>query len=138
MAQIAVAPFVLRDMILSIGTDSYELHVNEVEFTPSSQTQTWQGGTPAASFTEQTNPTWTCKITGAQDWTTVNSLAQYLLANQGQSKAAVFKPQGAATGKPSFASTIVIAPPPVGGKVNTFLELTVTMGCTPPVKTANP
>lgn len=139
MVAVAVAPFVLRDMILSIATDSYEAHVNEVSFEPSVQTLTWQGGTPAATFTDVTNATWTCKLTGAQDWITANSLAQYLLTNAGTKKTAVFKPQGSTTGKPVFTVDIFIAPPPIGGKVNTFLEFTVTMGCAgQPVKTAAP
>lgn len=139
MAQIAVAPVVLKDMILTIATDSYELHVNEVLLDPSTQVLTWQGGTPSAVFTDVTNATWTCKITGCQDWTTANGLASYCLANAGQKKTVVFKPLGATTGKPVFTVDVYIVPMPIGGKINSFLEATVTMGCAgAPVKTAAP
>lgn len=139
MASIGIAPFVLKDMILSVGTDSYEQAVSSVQFVPSSSTVTWQGGTPASTFTDQTTPSWTCTLGYAQDWTTVNSLAQYLLANAGQQKAVVFKPQGIATGKPSFAATLIIAPGPIGGDVNTVQVATVTLGVIgAPVKTNNP
>lgn len=139
MAAIAVAPFVLKDVIFSVGTDSYEQGVSSVQFVPSTSTVTWQGLTPASTFTDQTSPTWTCTIAYAQDWTTTNSLAQYLLTNAGQQKAVVFKPQGTATGKPSFAATLIIAPGPIGGDVNTVQVGSVTLGVVgTPVKSNNP
>ena len=98
MVAIAVAPFVLKDMIFQVGTDSYEQHVSSVAFTPETETVKWQGGTPAAAFTDTTNPSWTCTIECAQDWVTPNSLVQYLLTNAGTAKTVIFKPQGTTTG----------------------------------------
>jgi hypothetical protein len=98
MATIVTTPFVLVDAIMTIGTDDYQSAVEEVLFTPKSQLQTWQAMTPSGAFSAPTTPTWDCKLTYAQDWKTTNSLAQYLLANNGQTKVAVFKPQGATTG----------------------------------------
>jgi hypothetical protein len=139
MTQIAVAPFVLKDAILTIATDSYEMHVSSVSFEPKSDTQTWQGLTPAAAFSDQSTPIWTCKLSYAQDWSTTNSLAQYLLANTGQQKVAVFKPQGTTTGKPIFTATLIMSPGPIGGDVNTVQTGEVTLGVVgAPVKTANP
>lgn len=139
MAQIAVAPFVLKDVILTIGTDSYEMHCSTAAFNPSSSVLTWQGLTPAAAFSDTTTPSWTCTLNYAQDWETANSLAQYLLANQNTSKVAVFKPRGATTGKPIFTATILIAPGPIGGDVNTVQVGTVTLGVSgAPVKTVAP
>lgn len=139
MATIAVAPFVLKDVLLVIGTDNYETNVAEVVFTPTSSQVAWQGLTPASTFVDQTIPTWTCKLTYAQDWVTTNSLAQYLLTNAGATKTVVFKPQGATTGKPIITATVIIAPGPIGGAVNTVQVGTVTLGVVgTPVKTANP
>lgn len=139
MAQIAVAPFVLKDVIMQIGTDTYEMHCSSVAFNPSTSVLTWQGLTPAAAFSDTTTPSWTCTLNYAQDWETTNSLAQYLMTNSNTEKVAVFKPRGAATGKPIFTATILIAPGPIGGDVNTVQVGTVTLGVKgAPVKTTAP
>lgn len=128
MPQIAVAPFVLKDVVFTVGTDDYEAHVSTVQFVPNMSVVTWQGLTPSAAFTDTTAPTWTCAITYAQDWSTSNSLAQYLLDHAGEKKTVVFKPQGATTGKPVFTAELMIAPGPIGGDVNTVQVGSVTMG----------
>ncbi|CCH79085.1 hypothetical protein BN12_40055 [Nostocoides japonicum T1-X7] len=128
MSVIAVAPFVLRDVVMTIGTDDYAKHLSTVKFAPAYDTVKWQGLTPDASFTDLSNPTWTCAISYAQDWETEDSLAQYLLENAGQQKVAVFKPKGAATGKPVFTATLTIVPGDIGGDVNTVQTSTVTLG----------
>lgn len=139
MATIAVAPFVLKDALFKVGTDNYEAHVSSVTFTPQMSPVTWQGLTPASAFSDASNPVWQCTISFAQDWTTTNSLAQYLLTNAGQQKTVVFNPQGATTGKPVFTATLIIAPGQIGGDVNTVQTATVTMGVVgAPVKTAAP
>jgi hypothetical protein len=139
MPVINVAPFVIKDAVLSIATDQYEKHVSGVLFTPNTSGITWQGMTPDSAFSDSSNPTWTCQLDYAQDWTTANSLAQYLLANAGQQKVCVFKPLGATTGKPLFTATLLIVPGPIGGAVNAVQTATVTMGVIgQPVKSVAP
>lgn len=139
MATIATSPFVLTDVVFTVGTDDYQATVSSVLFTPTSAQVVYQGLTPSAAFVGQTNPTWTCKIKGAQDWTTVNSMSQYLLANTGLTKVVVFKPQGTTTGKPIFTASLIIVPGVIGGDVNTIPLFEVTMGLVGvPVKTTAP
>lgn len=139
MVAVAVAPFVLKDVKFTVGTDDYEAHVSSVQFVPNMATVTWQGLTPSAAFTDTTSPTWTCTVSLAQDWTTANSLAQYLLTNAGTKKTVVFKPKGTTTGMPIFTAELMIAPPPIGGDVNTVQVASVTMGVVgAPVKTTAP
>jgi len=139
MAAIAAAPFVLKDVTFQVGTDSYEQHVSSVRFDPQISTVSWKGLSPAANFTDTTAPTWQCTITFAQDWTTANSLSQYLMTNAGTQKVVVFKPVGTTTGKPIFTVTLNIAPGSIGGDVDTYATATVTMGCvSAPVKSAAP
>lgn len=139
MAKVTAAPFVLKDAVLTIGTDDYEAHVASVRFDPATNVVTFQSLTPAGAFTDTTSPTWTATLTYAQDWKTANSLAQYLLANAGQKKTCVFKPQGITTGSPIFTVDLMIAPGPIGGDVNTVQTAQVTLGCVgAPVKTAAP
>lgn len=129
MASIAVAPIVLKDVALVVGTDNYEAHVSEVVFEPSTSIQTWQGLTPASAFTDATQATWTCKLTFAQDWVTANSLSKYLFDNEGTTKAVKFKPKKPATGTaPTWSATVVIVPGSIGGTVNAFAVATVTLG----------
>ena len=139
MATIAVAPFVLKNALLQIATDNYEKHVSSVTFTPQLSSVTWQGLTPDSAFSDAASPVWSCTMSYAQDWTTTNSLAQYLLTNAGLQKVAVFKPQGTTTGMPIFTATVIIVPGPIGGDVNTVQVGSVTMGVVgAPVKTAAP
>ena len=126
MATIAVSPFVLKDVLLTVELDNYEAHVSQVEFTPTAATQTWQGLTPTASYTDVSAATWTCTLTYAQDWETANSLAIYLFNNEGQSVDVTFKPKSGSG--PSFDATLIVTPGVIGGTVNQFAVATVTLG----------
>ncbi|MGW5239495.1 hypothetical protein ACWEOW_11230 [Monashia sp. NPDC004114] len=139
MATITPVPFSLASALLNVATDNYEKGVSNVLFTPSYSQLTWQGLTPDAVYTDASNPTWTLQFDYAQDWTTANSLSQYLLTNAGTQKVVVFKPNGATTGKPIFTATVLIVAGPIGGAANTLLTGTVTMQVIgQPVKTTAP
>lgn len=130
MVAIAVQPFVLKDAVFTVETDSYEAHVSTVKFTPTVETITWVGLTPSSAFSDSSSATWECALSLAQDWTTANSLAQYLLDHAGESVQAVFSPKGATTGSPVFTATITLVPPEIGGDVNTVQVSSVTCGVT--------
>ncbi len=135
MAVIEVSPLVLKDCTLIIGDDNYEKGVSGVKFVPRSSTIAWQGLTPTSAFTDASTPEWTCQIDYVQDWDTIDSLSQYLLANSGSTVAATFKPKAA--GAPTFAANIVIAPGQIGGDVNKYATTSVTLGCDTPVLTSD-
>ncbi len=126
MAIVAIQPLVLKDFVLSIGTDQFEKNVSNVTFTPSATVVTWQGGTPDASFTDTGRASWQAAITYAQDWDTVNSLSQYLYANEGATVPASFRPRNGVG--PSFTANLVITPGAIGGAVNVVSEASVTLG----------
>lgn len=133
MVSIAVAPLVMKDVTLTIGSNGYEKHVSSVTFTPKASTISWQGLTPSAKFTDVTAAEWTCVIEFVQDWETTNSLSKYLFANEGSSVSATFKPKQA--GAPSFAANLSITPGAIGGKVNAYATTQVTLGSDKPVLT---
>lgn len=136
MAVIAVQPFVLKNVTLKVDADNYERHVSTVTFTPTSQTVTWQGLVPDAQFEESTTPTWVCTLEFAQDWTTTNSLSEYLFENAGLKKTVIFEPLGATPADmPIFTAELSIVPGPVGGAVNTVQAGSVSMASTKPVLT---
>lgn len=122
---IEIAPFVLKDVVFEVAAHEYKKNVSQVEFTPSTSSVTWQGLTPSASFSDQSNPAWTCTIAYAQDWETVDSLSQYLLAHAGEKVAARFVTN---TGAGQFAATLILSPGPIGGTVNAVGVGTVTLG----------
>jgi len=126
MTAIAVQPYVLKDATFTVGTDSYEAHVSGVVISPTSSVVTWVGLTPSSAFSDGSTPTWSAVINYAQDWTTANSFAQYLLAHQGETKSVVFEP--IAAGGPSFEVDVIIAAGPIGGETNTVQVGTVTLG----------
>lgn len=136
MAQIAVVPLVLKDVILTLGADTYEKHVSKVRFVPSTSVIRWQGLTPTAKFTDVTASDWTCELSYVQDWKTPDSLSQYLLENEGETIAAVFKPESG--DGPTFTANLVITPGAIGGDVNAFTETSVTLGSDKPVLVPEP
>lgn len=139
MSTITPAPFTLANALLVVGTDNYEKAVSSVKFTPQSGVLTWKGLTPDSVYTDTSAPQWQCTIAFAQDWSTVNSLSQYLLTNAGQQKTVVFKPKGATTGSPIFTATVVIVPGAIGGDADKLLDDSVTLAVVGvPVKTTAP
>jgi hypothetical protein len=130
--QIDVQPLVLKDVRVRVGVDNYEKHISSVIFTPASSTQTWQGGTPDASFTDTTTPTWTVACEFAQDWETDDSFAQYLFEHAGETKEFEFAPQSG-VGKKTFSSNVAIQSGAIGGAIGAYATSSVTMGCDKPV-----
>lgn len=129
MATIAVQPIILNDVTLLIGADNYEASVSQVVFTPSSNIVRWKGMTPTSVFSFNTTAEWTVTLTYAQDWTTANSLSQYLATNEGKAIATKFKPKKPATGTaPTVNATILISPGAIGGQIDSVAEATVTLG----------
>jgi hypothetical protein len=125
MAVVAVAPFVLKDATFLVAADNYEAHTSQVEFVPSVQTLTWQGLTPAASFSDTSSPSWAATIAYAQDWTTPNSFSQYLLDHAGETVAVTFTTN---PGAGTWAVNLIITAGAVGGTVNAYAVATVTLG----------
>lgn len=126
MTSIASAPHILRDVDLTIGTDQYQAHVSSVALTPSNSQVTWQGLTPAATFSGTTSSTWTCVLAGVQDWATADSLAEYLFENDGEEVPISFTPRSG-TGS-TFEGFVTCAPPNIGGDINTVPVFSVTLG----------
>jgi hypothetical protein len=125
MAAVAVVPFILKDVTLSIALSDYQAAVRSVEFIPSSSIVNWKGLTPSSVFSFGTTATWVCNMTYAQDWTTVGSLSEYLMDNEGSSVTATFTPNA---GGAAFTATLIIAPGSVGGAVDAVAEASVSLG----------
>lgn len=126
MTLINPQPIILKDVTLLIGADNFEKQVSTVTLTPTAATQTWQGLSPAATFSDTPAATWACELGYAQDWETAGSLSRYLFNNEGVQVTAVFKPRVA--GGSSFQVQLVLTPGAIGGAVNAWAEASVTLG----------
>ena len=127
MTVVPVVPIVLKDVTLQVDTDNFEMHVSQVQFDPAAQTQTWKGLTPAAVFTDQSSPTWTCTLAYAQDWSTEQTLSSYLYAHQGEVKHVTFLPD-VNSPQATWDADVIISAGSIGGAVDAFSVGTVTLG----------
>lgn len=129
MPDIPVTPLVMKDVLLTLGTDNHQAAASAVVFTPQTNvtTVTWKGLTPSSVHTEsEAEPTaWTVAITYAQDWDTAGSLSQFLMDNAGDTVPITFAPRSGSG--PSFTADVVVVPGPIGGTRGQVAESTVTM-----------
>lgn len=125
MASIDIAPIVLKNVLLTIGEDSYEKNVSGVEFVPSVTTVNWKGLHPDAVHTDVSTATWVCNLSYAQDWETADSLSQYLLEHEGETVDATFEPVNGGAG---FTAELVITPGSIGGQVDAVAVASVSLG----------
>lgn len=124
MAQIAVQPIYLKDVVLTVAGSDFEKHVSGVTFTPSVATATWKGLEPTAVFTNVGASTWMVDLAYAQDWDTTGSLSAYLYANEGAEVTLNFEP---VAGGSSWSATVIVVPGAVGGAVDSYAVATVSL-----------
>lgn len=129
-------PFIMGNATLTIDGTTYQDQVSSAVFTPTSSIVTWKGLSPDAVFTFPTNATWTLDLTYAQDFTTDDTLAMFLLEHEGETIAdVVFAP---VAGGRTFTADITIVPGSIGGAVDAVAEGTVSLGSTRPVPNVLP
>lgn len=120
-------PLYMKDAVLTIDGTDVAAECSEVIFSPSSSIATWKGLKPDATHTHASTATWVANIKYGQDWDNEDSLGHLLLASEGESKAAVFRPK---TGGQAFYVTIILSPGAIGGAVDGFAESSVSLGMT--------
>ncbi|WP_294947755.1 hypothetical protein [uncultured Microbacterium sp.] len=124
MAEIANAAFFPAGTLL-IGTDGYKAAVTGAVLTPTTPTEVIRdigGGITTVSGT----PEWALGLNFMQDLKTLNSLSQYLIANQGQKKTVVYTPQ---TGGKGFTISALMLAAAVGGPANAAAKSDITLPC---------
>ncbi|WP_156122568.1 hypothetical protein [Microbacterium hominis] len=128
MANIAPTVINLNDVVLTIGSDNYELSVSKVELVPTTPTITWRGMSPAATYNVAGSPTWVLNLDFAQDFATANSLSNYTFANQGSIKTVTFKPKKG-TSVTQFSIDVLIVATTIGGSVDTAATASASFTC---------
>lgn len=119
---------------VTIGAAEYQTQVTALSITPQPQGVSIRGGAPDAHYEATVPGGWQIAIGVIQDWETLTSLCNFLLANEGQAATIVYKPVIAGNGEFTVQVPSLVAPA-IGGPVNQYNESTVTMGCSKPVKT---
>ena len=126
MVDIVVNPIFMGSASLLLGTDGYQAHVSSAVFTPGNNTPVvWKGLDPTSVFSFGQKATWTLDLEYAQDWETANSLSLYLLANEGDTIAAVLEPVNGGQG---YTADVIITPGAIGGAVDTVAVGSVSLG----------
>jgi hypothetical protein len=124
MALVPVQPFQLNDVTLTIGSDNYELSVNQVEVTRNVSVVRWRGMSPASKFAFAGAEENTLTLKFAQDFETANSLSNRLEENAGSVETFVFEPK---KGARSVTVTALLVPGNIGGSLDAVAEATVSL-----------
>jgi hypothetical protein len=126
VTQVPAVPFVLKDCLVTIGTDSYEKAVTKVQLTPSASVQVAKAVSPGAVYTDTDEASWTLDLEWLQDWATPANLGAMLHAAEGDTVPFVFEP---ITGGATITVEVVVTPGPIGGGVGVYAPASCSMGC---------
>lgn len=129
MTNIALTPVTVNAATLKIDADNYEAAIGSAVFTPSTKTSSFVA-INGLTYQSQSPSTWTLDLNYAQDFETAASLANYLHANEGASKAAVLTEVASGA---TFTATISIAPGAIGDAAGSIAQSKVSLGSTKPV-----
>lgn len=136
MTQQPLTATAVKNMRLRIGAHNYELHANNVQWTPNITRTRWQGGTPEAIVLESNVDGWEAALTVAHDYQNPDSLYNFLLQHAGESAEIEWRPDP--TGPFVTEATIVLEPPAIGGAARNVHESTVTCLSSAPVTVTTP
>ncbi len=132
MPVIDVTPFIMRDAVITLGTDDFAKAVSSATLTPSGGTVEFKGLKPDAVFTFPQSVTWTLDLEYAQDWsvtTAGGSLSRYLFENAGQVVDATLNANDTvSTGETLWTMQVAITAGAVGGAVDNVATATVSLG----------
>lgn len=128
MGVINPSPKAIKNMLVQIGTDSYEKAVSSCKFVPSAPSPVeFRGGTPDAVYTDQAPSTWAAQITLAQDYEDEDSFFNFCLDHEGETATITYKPDAAGTF--GMTAPVTIVAPEVGGDVGAFPTTSLTFPC---------
>jgi len=134
--QVAADPRSIKNFLLQIGTDTYELHASTVVWGKTTTQVQWKGGTPDAVYTDSVVGDHLCNITLVHDYQNEDSLFNWMIDHEGEQAEVTYRPD--ADGDFVQTATITVVAPDVGAAVGTFGESTIACPSTKPVRTFTP
>jgi hypothetical protein len=135
MAEQTATPRGVSYLKITVGDDSYSRHARQFKVKPKVTNTSWKGGTPDAVFPVSTVEAYEATVILALDYENPDSLYNFLVEHAGEESVWEFNPND---GPYTATTTIVIAPPELGGDVDKMHEATVVMACSKPVHTLTP
>lgn len=123
MVSIAPAVINMNRSLLKVGADNYEKSVSKATLRPATPIAKFKGiggNTEKAAGT----PDWMLDLDYAQDWTTADSLSQYLVDELGTTKVIELTPE---SGGKKATVTVLIVPGDMGGVVDTTTTASVSL-----------
>lgn len=133
MAQVAATPTAVKNMLVKIGADSFELHANNVKWSKNTTQVEWQGGTPSANYVDVVESTHACAINLVHDYQNEDSLFNFLIDHEGETAVVTYRPD--AEGDFVQTATLTLVAPDTGGEMRKHHESTVTCPSTKPTRT---
>lgn len=125
MTVITTTPIVLKDCLVTIGTDSFQTAITKVQLTPSASVQVAKAVSPGAVYTDTDEASWTADLEWLQDWATLGNLGQYLHDNEGDTVPMTFEPKA---GGATVTCEVILTPGPIGGGVGVYATAAVSLG----------
>lgn len=122
-----VKPIILKDMVITIGTDDFAAAISSATLTPAASIVTWKGLKTTAVYSFPTSPTWTLDLEYAQDWKTANSLSRYLFDHDGQTIVGVTLEPTSGVGT-RWTFDLIVVPGAIGGAVDAVGTASVSLG----------
>lgn len=136
MTQQPLTATAVKNMRLRIGAHNYELHANNVQWTPNITQLRWPGGTPEAEVLDAILEGWACAVTVAHDYQNPDSLYNFMLQHAGETAEIEWRPDPA--GPFVTEATIVVVPPAIGGAMRQVHESTVNCPSSKPETVTTP
>jgi hypothetical protein len=116
MPPVPLVPLVMRDVELLFGdlpaAPDYRHHTNVASWTPSA-TPVRVSGLGGKTFLANGDTQWALDLAVAQDWTTEESLSNYLYEHEGEIVTVTVRPRSGVG--PSFRQKVLIQPTAIGG-----------------------
>lgn len=115
---------------VSIGESEYTAHLSQCEAVPTQPTQSWTDlDGKQTNFGGESG--WVLNLAGAQDYTTAEALAAFLLDHEGQEIEVTFPFSGQ-----DWTVTAIAGAVAIGGTINTPATFSKSLPCSKPTRSA--
>lgn len=118
--------YVIRDATVSVASTDYANQVTKARLVPDTPVQTVRTMVPDGQVSDVDSTLWTLELSGIQDWTNSQGLADALNDNKGTQISVVLTPRNG-TGKPRATVTVIAMPVEFGGEQGQFAMFDVSL-----------
>lgn len=124
MANITTPPYVVRDAVITFGSDNFQASIKSARLVPTSSSTVEKGMTPSAVYTLTSSASWTLELEFFQGYDSTD-LTVKLFNEEGEEETFVVEPIAGGAG---FSGTVILTPAAIGGAVDQTAVSSVTLG----------